>query len=74
MRITPPVISKYFDGIFLIKFPLQNPEIDIKNEAKPIKLTESAKLVPVSLIVAPETRASMLVAIPSPHRHFQPIH
>ena len=74
MRITPPVISKYFDGIFLIKFPLQKPQIDIKNDANPIRLTERIKLVPVSRIVTPETRASMLVAIPNPHKHFQPIH
>ena len=70
----PPVISRYFDGNFLTKFPVQNPVNDIMKEAIPIISVEIKRLVCVSFIVAPETSASILVAIPKLIKHFKPMH
>lgn len=73
-KIRPPPISKYFDGMFFTKFPLQKPQTDIKNDATPIIKTESNNDVCVKRIDAPDTNASILVANPKPKRHLSPIH
>ena len=71
--ITPPEISRYFEGSFLKPLPAQNPATDIKNEVKPIKQADNIKGDLVKLRLTPDARASMLVASPMPIRHFRPI-
>ena len=69
INIIPPEISKYSDGSFLKKFPSQKPQSDIKNDARPITVTESASGVSVKLSETPDANASILVAIPIDIKH-----
>ena len=71
IKIKPPEISRYFDGKFFIKFPNPNPKIDIKNETIPITNADKTSGVRVRFKLAPETRASILVATPRLIRHLK---
>ena len=70
IKIKPPPFSKQVEQILLSLFPLQNPVSDIKNEPIPIIRQARTMFVWVNLIVAPDTRASILVATPRLMRHF----
>ena len=72
-KINPPVISRNFDGSFLKKFPSQKPDNDIKTEPIPMINAEYSIGVFVKCKFTPAPRASILVAIPIPIRHFNPI-
>lgn len=69
----PPVTSKAFDGNFLKQLPDQKPANDIINDIKPIKRADKTIFVPENLMLTPAARASMLVAMPMPIRHFNPM-
>ena len=71
-RIIPPIISRYFEGNFLNKFPNQNPATDIKNDVNPIIRAGTKSAVFVNFKLTPEARASMLVAIPKVTRQIKP--
>ena len=73
MSISPPEISKYFDGSFLKKYPSQKPNPDIINEPIPIINAESKIGVCVNFRLTPAANASILVANPIHKRHFQSI-
>ena len=71
-KINPPKISKYSDLTFLPKLPVQNPIKDIINDTRPIIKQVIIIGVLVNFIVAPATKASILVAIPKVIIHFKP--
>lgn len=45
IKITPPEISRYLDGRFFKKFPLQKPITDNKNDATPTNVTDNKRFV-----------------------------
>lgn len=73
MRITPPTISKDFDGSFLKNEANQNPPKDMINDIIPMISVDDKSRVWVSFRVIPEAKASILVAIPIAMRHFKSI-
>ena len=74
ININPPKIPRYFGFENLNKFPEKKPIIAIKNDAIPMIEHEISKDVSVKLRLTPDTRASILVAIPSIIAFFVEIH
>ena len=73
IKITPPAISKYFDGNCFPKLPVQKPHKDMINDVKPITTTDKTSGAEIKFKLAPATNASILVATPRLIRHLQPI-
>ena len=63
IRIIPPIISKYFVGKFLNKYPLQNPNNELTKVIIPIKIAENQIFTCEKQRDIPAPNASILVAI-----------
>ena len=70
IKIIPPAFSRQVEQILLSLFPLQKPATDIRKEPTPIIMHANSRFVWVNLKLAPDTKASILVAIPRLIRHF----
>ena len=70
IKIKPPIISNIAELNLLKKLPNQNPIVDIIKETKAITTTDKKSNELVNLRLAPATKASILVAIPNPNKHF----
>ena len=73
IKTMPPAISKNLDGIFLKNIANQKPFKDIQKDTKPIIKADKRSGVRVKFKLTPDARASILVAIPIPTRHFKSI-
>ena len=74
ININPPNVCKYFAEIFLAKFVSQKPHSDIIKDIIPILKQDKINDEFVKLMLTPEIKASILVAIPSNKRHFMLMH